>query len=238
MSRSTIVPAFAFVLIASFFSACNPWGVEGTGEIVTDFPEVGSFHAITISVPARVEIYKGETCKVEVQIESSLLHLLHTDVKDGRLDVYFSKDVWEVDGLVLKITAPSIDDIELNGTVVLVSGDDLGGGNLQVHISGSGSATFGKITAKNLDLNISGSGNLQMSGTANYLNSVVSGSGNITALDCPVEKADIHISGSGSVSCQVIQTLDASISGSGDVLYSGDPSLKVDISGSGKVKKI
>jgi hypothetical protein len=86
---------------------------------------------------------------------------------------------------------------------------------------------------------ISGSGKIEASGSAQSIKASISGSGRVNASNLEVDKCTVRISGSGDVEIHVKSELDANISGSGTVSYKGNPShVNGHSSGSGKVRKM
>ena len=84
------------------------------------------------------------------------------------------------------------------------------------------------------DATVSGSGDLQVLGTATDLNATISGSGQLNLSGLDVQKAVVTITGSGEADIRVTtEALDATITGSGDIVYRGKPKIKQQILGSG-----
>lgn len=224
--------------VMPLFYACDGLVVTGSGDIITDIRDEKDFHALSISVPGKVEVYTGSEFKIEIEIEETLLPYLETEVRNGRLDIYFSRNVHDVDDLLIKITAPVIDDFEIDGSGEIVGFDTLSGAELKIDISGSGSVELKKIDFQTIRTEISGSGDTRLTGTGENLFVDISGSGDVNTLDCPVKNAEVDISGSGTLRCAVSESLKAKISGSGEIFYQGTPSVDANITGSGKVKKL
>lgn len=219
--------------------SCDVAGVRSEGDVLTEIRTAQDFHALDISVPGKVVVHVGPAYKVEVQGEESALPYLETEVKNGALHVYFSKNVYNVNHLLITVTAPAFDGFDISGSATVVAHDPLDGTALNVDISGSGSMALTDVVYDRADLAVSGSGDILLKGVVQQtIDFDVSGSGTLDALDCPTAKANVELSGSGKVKCDVQEALRVRVSGSGDVLYSGDPALDVKISGSGKVRKI
>lgn len=104
-----------------------------------------------------------------------------------------------------------------------------------VELNGSGDIGWEGIDGESVVIRISGSGDVDLSGTATALTVELDGSGDIDAEDLRTQDAVVAIDGSGNVDVTVRDTLRVEISGSGRVAYSGDPSVDSDISGSGDV---
>ncbi len=227
-----VLPAFMF------FTACDPTAIKGSGDIVKEVRNEKDFNGLDVSIPGKVVIHSGTAFKVEVQVEENLLPYLKTDVEAGKLHIYFSYNVRDVDNLVVTVTMPELTSVDLSGSAVLVSNDVFSGQLLDLNVSGSGNIQLSHIDYNKEAAEVSGSGHIGLSGEAIVLEASISGSGQLDALNCPVKNADAHISGSGSVKLNVSDLLKANISGSGDVMYTGNPVVVADISGSGSVQKI
>ena len=222
-----------------FFASCDFDGTRSEGDLVTENRSAKDFHALDISVPGKVIVHTGPDYKVEVEGEETAMPYLETEVKNGSLHIYFSRNVRDVDNLTITVTAPAFDAFDISGSAEVIVHDPLDGISLDVDISGSGDLDITDVAYDRIDLKVSGSGDILLKGaTDQSITFNVSGSGNIEALDCPTPKAIVKVSGSGTVKCHALDTLRATVSGSGDVFYLGNPSLDVDISGSGKVRKI
>jgi hypothetical protein len=224
-------------LLALLLSACEPWGVRGDGPLVDETRNLEDFDRVHVSIPGKVKLVIDTVFKVDIQIEESLAPYLETEVRNGRLDIYFSRNTRDVDDLEVTVHMPALEEISLSGSGDIDANDTLEGQKLRLDVSGSGSIDLNAALFNEIHTNVSGSGDIDVSGLADHLEAHVSGSGKVDALDCPVKTAEVHISGSGQVYCRVSDELKARISGSGTVWYEGSPQLDVSVSGSGKVVK-
>lgn len=220
-------------------TSCDWDGTRSEGDIVTENRSAKDFHALDISVPGKVVVHTGPTYAVVVEGEETAMPFLETEVKNGSLHIYFSKNIHDVDDLVITVTAPAFDEFEVSGSAEVIAHDPLDGIDLDVEVSGSGDVSLTDVDYDRIDVDVSGSGDVLLQGIAvQSVNYEVSGSGGVDALDCPTPRAIVKVSGSGTVRCHALDYLRATVSGSGDVLYLGSPSVDAEVSGSGKVRKI
>ncbi|MDX1910798.1 MAG: head GIN domain-containing protein [Saprospiraceae bacterium] len=227
----------ALLLALPLFEACDPLSVRAKGELITmEFEETG-FHGLELNVPADAEVRIGDGYKVEITCEETAMPLVETRVESGVLKVYFRGNVWGVDNMKVRVTAPSWDAFDLSGSGSIEVLDTIQGQSLELEVSGSGRILVQQANFDHADADVSGSGTIELRGLAEKLNGDVSGSGKIDAFDFVVDRADVEISGSGDVYVHALQILDADISGSGSVIYQGDPAVNAHISGSGSVRK-
>jgi cytoskeletal protein CcmA (bactofilin family) len=110
----------------------------------------------------------------------------------------------------------------------------------KIKLSGSGTIyTQDPITGKILEVSLSGSGDIELSGTSENLNLQISGSADCNGLALDTQNTSIEISGSGNANVVAHKTLNARISGSGSVHYKGKPDkINTKVSGSGSIKTI
>ncbi len=239
-TKSTLPNFLLYIVCFSLFlTSCDIAGVRSKGDILTEQRAAQNFHALNISMSGKVIVHSGPVYKVEVQGEESALPYLETVVENGSLHIYFSRNVYDVDHLVVTVTAPAYDEFDISGSATVIAHDPLDGSDLHVDISGSGRIDLTDVVYDHANLEVSGSGDVVIKGAVHQsIDFSVSGSGTLNALDCPTANARAAISGSGTIKCRVQENLRARVSGSGDIYYSGNPALDVEISGSGQVKRI
>lgn len=211
--------------------------VRAKGDLITlEFEETG-FHGLDLHVPADAEVRIGDEFKVEITCEETAMPHVETRVEDGVLRICFRGNVWGVDNMKVRVTAPSWDEFEVSSSGFIEVLDSIQGQMLDLEVSGSGRILVPQAQFDQADAEVSGSGTIEVRGAADALDGEVSGSGKIDAFDFPVNKADVEISGSGDVYVHANERLDAEISGSGSVVYTGNPQVNARISGSGSVRK-
>lgn len=185
---------------------------------------------LTVDLPGRVDYVQGATPGVVVKGPAELTERVR--LVDGRLflaesdgatheQVYFGRKAngrgfWvESDDLEIVVTAPDVNDFQLQGSAALTL-RDYDQDALSVDISGSGEVTaFGRT--RTMELDISGSGDADLHDlTVTDANVAIAGSGEATL--APTGRADISISGSGDVDLLTRPAqLNQTVSGSGDV---------------------
>ena len=178
--------------------------------------KLGSFTKVSSKGAFDVEIKQGSTSDVVVEGDENIVKIVKLKVVGDTLEVDTEGNYTTNTRLVVKITMPKIEGIDL---------------------SGSGNTVVSGVKADDLNLGISGSGSIKIDGTAKQITADVSGSGKIDASALESEDAIADISGSGSIKVFATKNLNVDIAGSGEVNYKGSPNLKKDITGSGEVVK-
>lgn len=207
---------------------------DGDGPIVTREVQVDDFDAIHLPGSIDVFLTQGSEQKVTVEGKENLIDELNYNVSGSEWRIDFDDCVRDVDEFNVYITIPNLREIEITGSGNVISENFLLVGDLDIELTGSGDVNLA-VEAQDIDVKISGSGDIKLEGVADETVYRISGSGDVSAFDLECNVADINVSGSGDVRVLVNNLLKARISGSGDIFYRGNPTLDIDISGSGDV---
>lgn len=169
-------------------------------------------------------------------------HTWRVDPSDDSEDVKVT-----VKGKTLSVDAPSavkvyvtmkeIEELSIGGWGSITSGSPLKSENLQLNISGSGRIELKDADVKNLSANINGLGKITLSGKAESVDMNIPGSGKIDAAGLKTTNCNASIPGVGKCTVDVTDNLNVTIGGSGSVNYVNPPkNLSKSISGIGKVR--
>jgi hypothetical protein len=228
----------------------------GNGDVETEERFEKGFDSVGVSGTCCVRLHRGDY-KIVARGDSNILPRLVTRVSGNELliglrpfDFILRKTALELD-----VTLPDLSALECSGSSEILI-DDFSGDDLSLSLSGSGglradgldyeSIAFGSsgsarvktiVQAKDLSLRCSGSGSIEIMGSAIRAEISVSGSADIDAANFAAQEARIRSSGSSRIGIRAVRTLDAQISGSGEIDYWGEPSLSRRVSGSGRIER-
>lgn len=139
------------------------------------------------------------------------------------------------DGFLIQVYVPEISRLECLGSSLIYGESNFTQNrNLDITLSGSGELDFAVFT-DDLDLELTGSGYVYLEGEVQTLDADITGSGWLRSFTLESELTDVRIDGSGSAEVNVSDDLDVFIHGSGNVYYKGHPSINAEITGSGSV---
>jgi len=216
--------------------------ITGSGNIITKNIEVSNFQNISLAGSGNIIIEQGEDESLIIEAEDNIMDKILVEIKGNTLDIRYKRTFW-----IFSWLKPTKD---INYYIKL---KDLSG----IKISGSGTASAENIKTENMDINISGSGKINLNIETQTIKSIVSGSGDFNlsgqainqeinisgsgkyfAQNLQTQNAIIKISGSGKIEVNAQKKLDINISGSGSVYYLGNPKINQKISGSGKIERL
>jgi hypothetical protein len=225
----------AIVALTLTIVSCNEC-VRGEGDPVVQIIDIADFSGIHIKGSADVSISQGVEQRVEVRAPQNIIDLLNTSVRNNTWEVSFEHCI-RVRDLEISIITPTINSINISGSGNVVSRNNINVDQLEININGSGDVEL-MLNCKELTTSISGSGNVKLAGSATSHNATISGSGNINALDFVTVRSDVKIIGSGDADIHATDQYDISIAGSGDVKYKNTGAqINSTIRGSGEITR-
>lgn len=188
------------LLVGIVITGCDGIGtqtIHGSGAVESMEVEVADFEGVSVTGTCNVEIEIGDVQSVEFYAQSEILDVLTYQVSNGILEIGFKNgyNVNTSEEIRAEITIPSVN---------------------YAGITGAGDFEFSGAQQDELDI-------------------YISGAGNIDGFDMPVNNCTIRISGTGNCEVHVIDHLDVSISGVGNIWYRGNPTVDTDVSGVGNI---
>lgn len=137
----------------------------------------------------------------------------------------------------LSVYFTEIQDILVSGAGDIKSNGPVNVNDLNITVSGSGDLDL-EVNGQKIDCLISGGGDIRLKGKSPQLKATLSGAGDLYAYDLITEKATMLVSGAGDAKINVSKEIDANVSGAGSILFKGDPQeRKINIAGAGSVRQ-
>jgi hypothetical protein len=180
--------------------------------------EVSGFTGVELTAIGDLRIDQTGTDSLTIEADTDVLRQLTSDVSGGilRLGVLPGATIDASGPIVYRLTAATLDSIA---------------------VAGAGDVTAANLRAGRLAVQISGAGEMRLTGAVDAQTVTISGTGKYDAEGLPSATAEISIRGAGNAVLRVSDRLDATVSGVGSVEYIGDPQVSKDISGVGSVKR-
>ena len=239
--RKILILSLIFAISA--LASCrymNGERVKGNGNEKTETRSVGNFSSISSYGEYDVYLTQGSNYNVQIEADENLLSYIETQVEGDVLEIRTKEGFWLQPRHKMKvhITAPSFAKVKTYGSGDIISENKLNNtSNIELEVSGSGNVKV-DLNAPEVRAELSGSGNINLSGETKSFSGEIMGSGDIRAGELRAENVSIDIAGSGNADVYASVKLSVDVKGSGDVKYRGGAQVSSDIAGSGSVKKI
>ncbi|MEW5797021.1 MAG: head GIN domain-containing protein [Candidatus Zixiibacteriota bacterium] len=198
-------PTFALIMVlAAQNGSADNWSVfgrrgeRGSGEIVTEERNVHDFERIRLLSVADLRVVGGDMIQLKVTTDDNLLDNIVTEVGSRHTLVIDNEGSFSTThGVLVEITMPYLTLLEAKG-----SGD--------VDLLG--------LRSDVLEIEVGGSGNVELDGEIKYLDISVGGSGGVTAHDLMAGDVVVEIGGSGDVELLgSTRSLKCAVHGSGEI---------------------
>ncbi len=217
--------------------------VKGSGEVIAEPRNLGSFDAISLSGNFKLLVRQAASEAIEVKADRNLLPHIETRIVEnnkGRTLEVGIKRGYQLSPTVtptLSIAMPALRAVAVAG-----SGDikveTMKTPQLDVSIAGSGDVLLADMQAERVGFKVSGSGDIVAHGRAAQVGVSIAGSGDVKVATLEADEVKVSIAGSGDAQVHANKQLKVSIAGSGDVRYKGAPEISSSVAGSGSVRKL
>ena len=208
--------------------------------------DVSTFTKISFRVSGKLYLRQGSPQKVEIEGKKDALEKIEVEVDGDRLIIKREGNSWmdwsfgdDDDKVNVYVTVKDIEGLSVSGSGDLIGQGKITSSELDLNVSGSGSLQLEASVSGDLEADVSGSGEIVLKGSCRNYDSDVSGSGRIDLAVAISEKATFGVSGSGKIQASgTANEVKTNISGSGKVLAANLETNKceVRISGSGDVE--
>lgn len=193
MTRTTLA-----VLSLTIAAGCM---TRGNGEPLTEVREVEPFHAIDVGGIFQVQAKQGPERRVEIRGDSNLVPRVEVESKGGRLRAHMTGNVIPDLPLILVLTTPELDEIEL---------------------SGASRAEVTAIDGASLEVEVSGASTLLLQGKSTKLEADISGASELEAATLVADDVEIDSSGASSAEVTANASLVAEASGASSIVWFGN----------------
>lgn len=213
--------------------------IKGNGNMTTITRTTSEYNGISCAGSFDYILVAGKEGNIKIEGEENLLEYIITEVKDGNLIVKTRNNInlSTSRNKTIKVTIPfkDIEKVSLAGSGDLWNTDKISSANINVELSGSGDIKL-NIEASSIKASLAGSGDLTLKGTTSELKVQVSGSGNFHGFELQSNNTDVSVAGSGDADVVSTGILKARVSGSGDIRYKGNPKTEdTKVAGSGSI---
>ncbi len=215
------------VIIIVLGSCRNSWGrrIRGNGNITTDARSVSDFKTVEVGGSINVYVSQGSPSSVKLEGDENILRYIEV-VQDGDRLIVRNKDGYNLEPtheMKIYVTTPVYNKIETSGASDIIGqGKITNPEDLELRVSGAGDIKM-ELDAPRVKTEVSGSGSVSLKGETKEVEFDLSGVGSAHCYGLLAENARVEISGAGSADVYASVNLDAQVSGVGSVNYKGNP---------------
>jgi hypothetical protein len=175
---------FASLLATLLITSCTKDAQLGTGNFINEERNTKIFDGVEVTGNLEVHLIQSNQFRVKVESYENLMPYVETFVSNGVLQVRMANGFQDGGNeTVVWVYAPSVYEIDLNGSGYVVTDNYHNFKDyLEVNLQGSGDITI-RGTARTTDVTLYGSGTIRLDGSTSNLTIENSGSGDVRAYD-------------------------------------------------------
>ena len=206
-------------------------GVRGTGAAETFTFDVGQVTEIRAQMHVNIHHYTSASDVVTLEIQPNLMEFITVEESDGILTIESTRNIhvgggagFANTGPVLTVNSPNLTAVSLTGAGTFTAHDTITTETFSLTFAGAGRGV-GDFDVDSLHINMSGAGDMNLSGRADRADISFSGAGTISALHLQTRQADITMAGAGTVRISASELLRVVAGGVGTIEYRGSPQI-------------
>jgi hypothetical protein len=225
-----------FIAIAALSSCSNC--IKGSGTEVKEARKMAAFSQIDISGGYDVTLKQDSSFTLNVTTDDNLLKEVKTDVSGDKLKIHTEKNICTSHPITIIIGIKNLEEIKGSGGITVTSDGKLNVKDLNLDFSGAGKVNLDMV-ADNVTTKGSGIIEMNLKGQASSHTVNVSGTGKINALDFIVGKYDLETTGESQCKINVLNELNVHTTGASEIEYKGNPAhINSKKTGAASIKKI
>lgn len=213
----------------------NEFQKQAEVDKITD-QELSPFESIGLDTFAHVVLQKGDHEGIRIESDKDVSGLLKIQVDDKRLWITSPQGLTVTHKVTIIITYTSLSGLVVHRSGKVTCNELIEASWFGIIQNGRGNISLA-LAVMALDVTLTKTGNLVISGSAEDVKVLNTGTGNIDASNLEATEARITIKGTGNVSMHVEEELSAVLQGTGNLILQGNPRLKSLVGGTGQIKK-
>lgn len=231
--------SFSFVNAQSKNKSWKRDKIKGNGKEVTISKTTADYDEILAGGFFDVALVAGKEGNITIKGEENLLEYINVEVENGTLKIHVNNDksieCSSNKTIIITVPVEKIGKIKFAGSGDIYTKDAINATNLELSLTGSGDMKI-ETNATNLSASLKGSGDVILSGKTTELELNLVGSGDIDSSKLNSDNAKAKVAGSGDIKVKCTKNLNAAVAGSGSIHYKGKPeSIDKVVNGSGEI---
>ena len=210
---------FALLLfVIALGAACHGIhrGVLGSGKLLKEKRNVGSFNSISTEGAFDIEVVCQKPQDVEISGDDNILPLVTTEVSNNVLHVRNLRDYSTSQPITLRISTPDL---------------------VGIHSSGAGTIEVSGLKNDRFEIDVNGAPTIKASGETKALKIDTNGAGKVDTYKLRAARVEVESKGVSGVEVYAAEQLDVTVSGPSHVTYRGNPVVNKTVHGPGSVEK-
>ena len=223
--RKSIKQTIFLCILGVSISSCLSDKINGNENVISqDRNTNGTYTKIVAQQGLSVYITMDTHEKITVEADENLQKLIQTEISNGTLKLYATKDIGTAKAKNIHISVPKIKAIHASSGARVISENTLIGDELNVH-AGSGSYIDIQISSDAVHSNSSSGASIQLKGKTIRHNASASSGSSIKGYNLKATEVLTTVSSGANVQVHANEKLNAKASSGGHIYYHGNPKI-------------
>jgi hypothetical protein len=210
----------------------------GSGNIVSETRNPGSFDAISVGGSFDVEVKIGDVASVTVEADDNIIKYIETRVSGNTLKIR-TEGLHNYSDVHMKVyvTVPSLSSISASASADVVANNILTSSSRLTFKASSSASIKAEVNAPEIETEANSSATITLSGKTKSHKTQASSSADINTFNLLSENTIANVSSSANIQVHASVSLNAKASSSGSIEYKGAAAVSKSESSSGSVDK-
>lgn len=227
-----------FILLCTVFTLVSCDQTTGSGNIVTETRNTGSFDAISVGGSFDVEVKMGDAMSVVVEADDNIMKYIETKVSGNTLKIS-TEGLHSFSDVHMKVyvTVPVLTAVSASASAEVVGENILTNADKLVFKASSSASIKAEVNAPDIVTDANSSASITLRGKTKNHKTEASSSAEINAFELLTENTTANVSSSANIEVHASVSLNAHASSSGSVEYKGAATVTKSENSSGTVSK-
>jgi hypothetical protein len=188
--------------------------------------DLENFDKLDIGGALKVEVFQGDTFKVTLTGREMDVKDVEVRVQGNTLEIEREGFLKNTEDLGILITMPALESMELHG-VTQATISKFTTDNLHLALSGAARASM-LVEAQELDVEMSSAANLQLYGTADFMQVNITGAAQLEAAGLEARRIDMECGGASRTRVNATEEINIDAGAAAQVEYTGNATINVE----------
>jgi len=227
-----------FILLCTVFTLVSCDQTTGSGNIVTETRNTGSFDAISVGGSFDVEVKMGDAMSVVAEADDNIMKYIETKVSGNTLKIS-TEGLHSFSDVHMKVyvTVPVLTAVSASASAEVVGENILTNADKLVFKASSSASIKAEVNAPDIVTDANSSASITLRGKTKNHKTEASSSAEINAFELLTENTTANVSSSANIEVHASVSLNAHASSSGSVEYKGAATVTKSENSSGTVSK-
>lgn len=195
--------------------------ISGNGKVEKENRDLSGFTGVQISSGIDVYLSQGDQFEVVVEADENLHDVILTRLEGKMLVVKTDHvNIRNARAKIVHVTLPELTDLKISSAGDCVGQTPVHCDDLRISISSAGDLTL-ELDAERVFLDISSSGDAELSGITGVFDVSLSSAGDLDAFDLVAESVEVDVSSAGDARVHATEEISMNASSAGSIYYRG-----------------